>query len=46
MKHPCDGCRYRDECFEPCDKLMEYMELGPDPDMYDDRPILQQYVPR
>lgn len=53
MKHPCEKCLYRAECFEPCDKLLEYMELGPDPDMYDndgyedeDLPVLQQMCPR
>lgn len=46
MKHPCKSCPYRTECFEPCDTLIGYMELGPDPDMYDNDGLGDEDCPR
>lgn len=37
---PCETCKYKAECFEPCSRYLEWA-YG-----QDDVPILQQYVPR
>lgn len=46
MRDPCLNCEFAGECFDPCDKYLEYMELMGNKPEPEDLPVLQQITPR